>query len=74
MTSRGLALNVFLDDVTQHWHFTIYNDTTDGIETSHYLSIDPSDEQIERYLEISEDDDWWTFDYESDFKYILRGE
>lgn len=67
----GLALNVF--DLDGAWHFTIYTDTDRGVDTSKHLSINPSDEQVARYLSIANDDDWWTYDYEADFNFILRG-
>lgn len=71
MNSTGLALNVFNEE--GNWHFTIYNDTDEGVRTNEYLSITPSADQLERYLALSGDDDWWTYDDSPEFSYILRG-
>tara|TARA_B110000459_G_scaffold143656_1_gene156472 strand:- start:7859 stop:8089 length:231 start_codon:yes stop_codon:yes gene_type:complete len=68
----GLALNVF--DLDGEWYFTVYPDTDAGVDTSKHLSINPSDEQVVRYLSIANAEDWWTYDNEPDFNFILRGE
>lgn len=70
-TVIGLGLNVWTED--HGWRMTIYPDTPDGTDSSQYISLDPTREQIDRYLEISQDDDWWVYDKHPDFAYILWG-
>ena len=72
----GLALNVWFtgDDETVKWQMAIYPDTAHGIDSSQYILIDPTPEQIERYNELSQDSDWWTDDQSAEFNYVLRGE
>lgn len=67
----GLVLNVW-DDEDRGWQMAIYPDTAEGIDTQQYISIKPTPEQIERYLELSEDSDWWTGATRS-INYILAG-
>lgn len=68
----GLSLNVW-DNEDRGWQMAIYPDTAYGVDSSQYILIKPTEAQIERYLEISSDSDWWTDDQEEHFNYILRG-
>lgn len=70
----GLALNVFNDateDNPDNWKFSIYLDTSEGIDSGSFMTFIPTDDQLSRYLQISQDDDWWVGNRDSDFNYIL---
>ena len=69
----GLSLNVW-DNEDRGWQMAIYPDTEHGIDSHQYILIKPTEAQIARYLEISQDSDWWTDDASAEFNYVLRGE
>lgn len=68
----GLGLNVWTEG--EDWRMAIYPDTPDGTDSSQYISFSPTRKQIQRYLSISEDSDWWVYDRHPDFRYILWGD
>lgn len=72
---QGLALNVWdaSSGPDPEWLMAIYLDTSYGIETNCDLAFNPTPEQIARYLEISDDSDWWVDNSDPDFNYILWG-
>lgn len=67
-----LALNIW-DDEERGWRMAVYPITADGLETSVYWAFTPSKDQIIRYLQLSEDSDWWVYNNHPDFNYILTG-
>lgn len=76
MTSNsvgGLMLNVW-DNEDRGWQMAIYPDTAIGVDTKQYLLIKPTEDQIQRYLQISQDDDWWVRHNHPDFRFILWGD
>lgn len=76
MNTTGLALNVWNNSytATPDWRMAIYLDKRTGTDTSEYISIErPTPDQIDRYLEISQDSDWWVYDLDPKFDYILFG-
>jgi hypothetical protein len=77
---EGFALNVWSpsdndndDPLHWDWKLALYADRSTGIDTSNYLPLEPSPDQIRRYLELSQDADWWVSDNDADFHYILWG-
>lgn len=68
----GFGLNVWTED--HGWRMAIYPDTPDGTDSSQYISFNPTRSQIDRYLEVSQDDDWWVYDRHPHFGYILWGD
>lgn len=69
-TSPGFALNVWQDG--DKWLMSLYPESEAGIDSSSYISLDYSRRQLQRYFDISEDDDWWTSDAE-ELEWILFG-
>jgi hypothetical protein len=76
----GLVLNVWSPNDNDsndledwEWKFALYPYTAQGIETSAYLSLEPSPDQIQRYLELTSDSDWWVGDDDAHYSYILWG-
>lgn len=69
----SFALNVWVDEDEDvyTWKMTIYPVTEDGIDTDVFFAIDPTEAQIERYLQITKDSDWWVYSDDPDFGYIL---
>lgn len=70
----GLALNVWYtgDNETPAWQMAIYPwSRADGTDSSQYIEFKPTSEQIERYLELSQDSDWWVHSAHPDYEYIL---
>lgn len=67
-----LALNVW-DDEDRDWQMAIYPVTADGIDTSNYWAFKPTRDQVIRYLQITEDTDWWAYSLSPDFHYVLSG-
>lgn len=73
----GLGLNVWNSasgDEPDNWRMAIYPDGPNGTDSSQYISFDPTANQVKRYLEIAQDDDWWVYDRHPDFGYILWGD
>lgn len=68
----GLALNVWQRELND-WRMAVYPDTRLGVDTKAPMSFTPTKDQLERYLEISQDDDWWTYSSTPEFLYILQG-
>lgn len=69
-TSPGFALNVWHNG--DKWLMSLYPDGKDGIDSSNYISLDYSRRQLQRYFQLTEDDDWWTGDTE-ELEWILFG-
>lgn len=67
-----LALNVW-DDEDQDWQMAIYPVLANGTDTSTHWVFKPTRDQVVRYLQISQDSDWWTYSLSPDFHYILTG-
>lgn len=69
----GFALNVWVaeEDEIWIWKMAIYPVTETGIDTSVFIPINPTVAQIERYLQITKDSDWWVNSADPDFAYIL---
>lgn len=70
-----LDLNVWFDEVKNIWKMAVYGVGSNG-ETNYdnYVRIEATPERVARYLEISEDSDWWTSSTDPDFLYITTGE
>lgn len=70
----ALDLNVWWDQDYQNYRFTMYSVYGHETKTSEFKRLDTTPERVQRYLQVSEDDDWWTSNLEDDFYYILWGE
>ena len=74
-TITGFGLNVWndSDNDTPVWKMAIYNDYAGQTDTSEWMTMEATPERVARYLEISQDDDWWVYNGDNDFHYILWG-
>jgi hypothetical protein len=68
--SAGIALNVWQEGDT--WLMSLYPESEAGIDCSSYIRLDYTRRQLQRYFDITTDDDWWTSDME-ELKWILFG-
>jgi len=68
--SAGIALNVWQEEDT--WLMSLYPESEAGIDCSSYIRLDYTRRQLQRYFDITDDDDWWTSDTE-ELEWILFG-
>jgi len=71
-TPTQLALNVWNDG--EQWKMAIYGVYDGSTDTSHWHNIEVTEARLNRYLELSQDDDWWVYSGHPDFYYIWLGE
>jgi len=73
----GFGLNVW-DDSPAHepplWLMAVYPDYDGHTDSDTWLRVEATPERVARYLEITDDDDWWVYDQDPQFHYILWGE
>jgi len=51
---------------------SLYPESEAGIDCSSYIRLDYTRRQLQRYFDITDDDDWWTSDTE-ELEWILFG-
>lgn len=71
MKETHLDLNVWHDG--DDWRMTLYMAVDGFLVSDKWVKIKATKERVERYLQISEDHDWWTDNTTDDFYYILFG-
>lgn len=69
--SVGLGLNVWQED-NDRWWMSLYYDSDWGTDTQQRIQIDVTRSRLQRYFQLSEDSDWWTYD-PAELQYIIFG-
>ena len=73
----GFGLNVWDNspiDKPSDWTMAVYPDYDGHTDSDTWLTVEATPERIARYLSITDDDDWWVYDQDPQFHYILWGE
>lgn len=71
LTTTDIALNVWNHD--GKWLMTIYEEVSEELDTKNYIPVEATPDRVARYLSISNDDDWWVYQGDQQFSYILWG-